>query len=167
MAQRPSNPTDTRQLIPACHRHRSRHRRGARGKADRRLRRHTPHTDEAVRVSGEQRLAIRRPRQREDVRDLASRGRRLGLELVNHRLGLEVPDLDDRASRRAQPVPAGAVGDTGRVSGRSDWVGVGVRKRDCGAARRRMRMDPRGEVQRTHRLGEKVSASMIPPASRV
>jgi hypothetical protein len=66
-------------------------------------------SDEVVSVSGEQGGAIGRPREAGAVGDLGvlAHGRQVKLDLVNHALGLKVPDLDRLSGGGAQPVPVG------------------------------------------------------------
>lgn len=66
-------------------------------------------TDDVVRVTGEEGLAISRPSERETLGVggvLANTGE-LGLELVDDALGLEVEDLDARGGGSAEPVTVG------------------------------------------------------------
>ena len=68
-----------------------------------------PDTDERVRVTGEEGLTISRPSQGDGlgrVRLLSNVGE-LGLELIDNRLGLQIPDLDAGGSGSAQPVTVG------------------------------------------------------------
>mmetsp|Transcript_9105 Transcript_9105/g.28847 ORF Transcript_9105/g.28847 Transcript_9105/m.28847 type:complete len:281 (+) Transcript_9105:58-900(+) len=66
-----------------------------------------PDADVPVGVAGEEGGAVGRPAERDAVvrRRLLAHGGEVGLELVDDGLGLEVPDLDARRRRRAQPVP--------------------------------------------------------------
>lgn len=57
-----------------------------------------PHTDDAILVTSKESLTISRPGERDSlgrVGLLANVGE-LGLELINNRLGLQIPDLDAR-----------------------------------------------------------------------
>ena len=72
---------------------------------------HAPTTDLAVRVTRKQSLPIRRPGQGGTVR-LGGEGvlalrRPFGLQVVDHVLALQVPDLDTLGSGSAQPVTVG------------------------------------------------------------
>jgi len=68
-----------------------------------------PDADVAVRVAREESGAVGRPAERDAMVDhrLLADGREVGGELVDDGLGLEVPDLDARVRRRAQPVAVG------------------------------------------------------------
>eukprot|EP00730_Choanoeca_flexa_P013153 TRINITY_DN5016_c0_g1_i2.p1 TRINITY_DN5016_c0_g1~~TRINITY_DN5016_c0_g1_i2.p1 ORF type:complete len:288 (-),score=31.76 TRINITY_DN5016_c0_g1_i2:398-1261(-) len=91
------------------------------GRAD--LDNHLPDADDVVSVAGKQGLTVSRPGQADAARgSLASHSS--GLQLVHNDLGLEVPNLDGGASRRAQPVAVGAEGQ--RLNGLRGIQGVQV-----------------------------------------
>jgi len=68
-----------------------------------------PDTDDTILVTSEESLAISRPGQGDSLRrtGLLANVSELGLELINNRLGLQVPDLDAGRGGSAQPVAVG------------------------------------------------------------
>lgn len=82
-----------------------------------------PNADDVVGVARVKRRTVRRPLEGRAVRllGLLANRRKLRAELVNDGLGFEIPDLDARLSRRAQPIAvrreAQAVDDVTSIEG--------------------------------------------------
>ena len=68
-----------------------------------------PYTDETISVAGEESGTIGRPGEGDalGVLGLLTTVEEFRAELINNRLGLEIPNLDARVSGSAQPVAVG------------------------------------------------------------